>query len=205
MLEEIWWAIGWKRKINRNGDSQTRYRAIAKVVFTINKLQMGHRHFHLDHLFGLPHLLSLRTSGRGNARMSTPWVQVAFSSFLFRRFSLAVLWCSKGMRELQAWSRGNPRRRLIELQLQYVCILFLRWSRNGLRGRLTSWGKVTVLRKWEGYGWTIFRMENKLQVVRSWVKCFGVWMGSVYTFSKSNLIVFHAGIWLESEEFPLRQ
>ena len=91
MLEEIWWAIGWKRKINRNGDSQTRYRAIAKVVFTINKLQMGHRHFHLDHLFGLPHLLSLRTSGRGNARMSTPWVQVAFSSFLFRRFSLAVL------------------------------------------------------------------------------------------------------------------
>ena len=71
-----------------------------------------------------------------------------------------------------AWSRGNPRRRLIELQLQYVCILFLRWSRNGLRGRLTSWGKVTVLRKWEGYGWTIFRMENKLQVVRSWVKCF---------------------------------
>lgn len=108
MLEEIWGAVGWKRKINRNGDSQTKYRAIAKVVFTINKLQMGQRHFHLDHLFGLPHLLSLRTSGRGNARMSTPWVQVAFSSFLFRRFSLAVLRCSKGMRELQAWSRGNP-------------------------------------------------------------------------------------------------
>lgn len=107
MLEEIWWAIGWKRKINRNGDSQTRYRAIAKVVFTINKLQMGHRHFHLDHLFGFPHLLSLRTSGRGNARLSTPRVEVAFSSFLFR-FSLAVLRCSKGMGELQARSRGNP-------------------------------------------------------------------------------------------------
>lgn len=52
-----------KRKKNRNSDSQTKYRAIVKAVFTINKLHMGRRHFRLDYLPGLPHLLPLRALG----------------------------------------------------------------------------------------------------------------------------------------------
>lgn len=72
----------------------------------------------------LRHLLSLRTSGRCNARMSTPRAEVAFSSFLFWRFSLAVLRCSKVTGELQTWSRGNP----------YHWDEYTHWSEHILRG-----------------------------------------------------------------------
>ena len=97
MLEQTRWGlICWKGKKNRNCDLQTKYRATVKVVFTIDKLQMGHGHFHLDHPLGLPHLLSLRTLGRCNARMLTARGEVAFSSLLWRRSGLAALRCSKG-------------------------------------------------------------------------------------------------------------
>lgn len=109
MLEQTRWGLCSKRKKNRNCDLQTNYRATVKVVFTINKLQMGHRHFHVDHLLGLPHLLSLRTLGRCNARMLAPQGEVAFASLLWRRSGLAALRCSKGDGGTAVGEqRGNP-------------------------------------------------------------------------------------------------
>lgn len=86
----------------------------------------------------LRHLLSLRTSGRCNANMSTPRAEVAFSSFLFWKFSLAVLGCSKVTGELQTRSRGNP----------YHWDEYTHWSEHILRGPSLSSASKTPELPW---------------------------------------------------------